>query len=233
LMAALGPTGTLIMPAYNSAEEAVKKSRRGTPIDLRTSPSEVGIITEVFRTTPGVRRSSHPFSSACAWGVKAQHITESHTEAPEVCHPSSPVGRLVECQGTIVGIGIPIAQGLGVAHCVEDTYKTFPFEVHSDQFEIQYIDADGQVIQRRVSRYDPNVARTRIDYPDGKWIGERLTAHLERVGILKRFRYGCADSWSMRADILYEELKRLADKGVTMYLTPDKLDDRNRDTENW
>jgi len=233
LIEAVEPKGTLIMPAYNSAEEVVRKSKKDIPVDLRTSPSEVGIITEVFRTTPRVRRSSHPFSSVCAWGAKANYITESHAEAPEVCHASSPVGRLVECQGTIVGIGIPIAQGLGVAHYLEDTYPGFPFEVHADPFELRYIDGEGQFVQREVSRYDPDVARTRIDYPDGKWIGKKLTAHLERAGILKRFRFGSTDSWTMRADVLYEELKRLADKNVTMYLTPDKLNERNRDTENW
>lgn len=233
LLDGLEPDGTLIMPCYNSAEEVVKKSKKNILVDLRTSPSEVGKITEVFRTTTGVRRSSHPFSSACALGAKADYITSAHAEAPEVCHASSPVGRLVKSRGTIVGIGIPIAQGLGVAHYIEDTYSGFPFEVHANPFEVSYTDADGNLVQREVSRYDPDIARTRIDYPEGKWIGEQLTKHLNRVGILKHFRFGHAASWTMEAALLYEELKRLADKGITMYLTPDKLDDRNRDIENW
>ena len=54
-----------------------------------------------------------------------------------------------------------------------------------------------------------------------------------RVGVMKLFKFGEADSWIMDAPALYEELKRLARKNVTMYLTEDKLTDENRDITNW
>jgi aminoglycoside 3-N-acetyltransferase len=225
--------GTLIMPCYNSAEVMLKDFRRGKLLDLRTSPSFTGKITESFRTWPGVVRSSHPFSSSCAWGKQAGYITDGHALDPHVCHADSPVGRVLKLKGQIVGIGISIAQGLGVAHYLEDTWDGFPFEVHTPPFPLKYIDPDGKIVEREISRFDPDVARTRIDYPEGAWICEKLTEHLQRKGIYKPFQYGEAKSWLMESVELFNELKRLAAKGVTMYLTPERLTDQNRDIESW
>jgi aminoglycoside 3-N-acetyltransferase len=233
LRKAVSTEGTVVMPCYGSADEALRHSKKGTPIDLRTAGSTVGEITEVFRTSAGVLRSSHPFSSCCAWGRQAAYITSGHEGAPQVCHADSPVGRLVKLRGKVVGIGIPIAQGLGVAHHLEDCWDGFPFEVHSENASTTYLDANGKQVARDVCRFDPEVAVTRIDYPEGKWICKTLTAHLARKGILIPFRLGRAESWVMDALSLYEEMKRLAKKNVTMYLTEDRLTDQNRDTENW
>ncbi|UCG61287.1 MAG: AAC(3) family N-acetyltransferase [Candidatus Zixiibacteriota bacterium] len=225
--------GTVIMPCYNSADEAFRLSEKGEPLDLRVSPSAVGKITEVFRTWDSVIRSSHPFSSSCAWGKQAEFITSGHANGPYVCHADSPVGRLVELNGKVIGIGIPIAQGLGVAHYLEDTWDDFPFEVHSDITSVTYIDPAGNSVTREVARYDPKVARTRIDYPEGQWICKTLTEHMIRRGIMTVYKFGQADLWIMRARNLFEEMKRLAKKNVTMYLTEEKLTAENRDVVNW
>ncbi len=226
-------TGTLIMPCYNSAEAVLKELKQNKLIDLRISPSGTGKITELFRTWPGVVRSSHPFSSSCAWGKYASYITSGHAEHPEVCHRESPVGRLVKLKGKVVGIGIPIAQGLGVAHYLEDTWADFPFEVHNPPVQVAYIDPNGNRIERTILRFNPVVAKTRIDHPDGAWICEKLTDHFLRKGILKTFKYGASDSWVMNSLSLYNELERLAAKNVTMYLTESALTAQNKDIMNW
>ena len=226
-------SGTVTMPCYNSAADIVKGMKTGEIIDLRTSPSGAGKITEVFRTWPGTRRSSHPFSSSCAWGAQAEYITSSHAENSRVCHAASPVGRQVELGTKIIGIGIPIAQGLGVAHFLEDTWDEFPLEVRTAPFRAKYMDAQGNTVERDICRFDSEVARTRIDHDEGKWICGRLTAHFLRKRIMKRFKYGHADSWIMEAVPLFDELKRLAQKGITMYTTEDQLDERSRNIDNW
>jgi aminoglycoside 3-N-acetyltransferase len=225
--------GTIMMPAYNSADRMIRDLKQGELMDLRSSRSGTGAITESFRTWPDVFRSSHPFSSVCAWGMHARYVTADHATGPEVCHADSPVARLVELKGKVIGIGISIAQGLGVAHYLEDTWDGFPFEVHTGCFPVTYIDCDGTRVSRDICRFDPTVSRTRIDNPQGTWILRNLTAHLAHRGILKRFPFGEADSWIMEAEVLHRELKRLAAKDVTMYLTEDQLTDRNRDIENW
>lgn len=225
--------GTIIMPCYNSAELVIQDLKRGRILDLRKSPSSTGKITETFRSWHDIHRSSHPFSSVCAWGRQARYITAGHATKHNVCHSASPIGRLVELSGKVVGIGISIAQGFGIAHYLEDSWDEFPFEVHSSPFEVTYIDTDGNTIRRKVSRFDPKVSRTRIDYPEGSWICEKLTGHLARKGILKWFDYGEADAWVMEAVELYRELRRLAEKGITMYLTEKRLTDRNREIDKW
>jgi aminoglycoside 3-N-acetyltransferase len=225
--------GTVIMPAYNSAETFIRDLKHDKLLDLRVSLSGTGKITEAFRTWRGVVRSSHPFSSSCAWGKHAEYVTSGHASASFVCHADSPVGRLVKLKGKVIGLGIPIAQGLGVAHFMEDTWDGFPFEVHIGPIPVSYIDPSGKTVNRDIYRFDPVVARTRIDHPDGEWICEKLTAHLLRIGILKQFRYGQAESWLMDLVELFNELKRLAAKGVTMYLTEDKLTDQNREIDKW
>lgn len=225
--------GTILMPCYNSADQMIREMKRGRLIDLTSHPAVTGAVTERFRTWPNVVRSSHPFSSVCAWGAEAEFVTSGHADRPEVCHASSPVGRLVELDGRVIGLGISIAQGLGVAHCVEDTTDDFPIEVHTPAFEVSYIDSRGRQITRDVCRFDPIVSETRIDYPKGRWILDQLTRHLLRKSILTEFRCGSADAWVMPARPLFDELRRLAAKGVTMYLTPEQLTDRNRDVDKW
>lgn len=225
--------GTILMPCYNSADEMIREMKRGRYVDLTHHPAVTGAVTERFRTWPDVVRSSHPFSSVCAWGARAEFVTSGHADQPEVCHASSPVGRLVELEGSVIGLGIPIAQGLGVAHCVEDSTDDFPIEVHTPSFEVTYIDSRGEQITRDICRFDPDVSETRIDYPKGRWILEKLTAHLVRKDLLTEFRCGAAEAWAMPARPLYNELKRLAAKGVTMYLTPEQLTDKNSDIDSW
>jgi aminoglycoside N3'-acetyltransferase len=226
------PDGTIMMPVYNSADRMIRDLKQGKLMDLRTFPSSTGAISESFRAWPDVLRSSHPFSSVCAWGKHARYMTADHATGPHVCHADSPVARLVELKGKVIGIGTPFLTG-GVTHYVEDTWDKFPFEVHTKCFPVTYIDATGTTVSREISQYDPVVARTRMDNPDGAWIRQKLTEHMTCKGVLKWFRYGNADSWIMAADVLCKELKRLATKGVTIYLTEDRLTDQNRDIENW
>ena len=232
LIDAVTPDGTIMMPVYNSADRVTRDMKQGKSPDLRSSPSGTGIVTEAFRTWPDVFRSSHPFSSVCVWGKHAQYLTADHAAGPHICHADSPVARLVELKGKVIGIGTPFLTG-GVTHYIEDTWDEFPFEVHSKCFPVTYIDAAGTTVNREISRYDPAIARTRMDNPDGAWIRRKLTEHMTRNGILQKFRYGDADSWVMAADTLCAELKRLATKGVTIYLTENQLTDQNSNIENW
>ena len=232
LIGTVTPGGTIMMPCYGSAEDVQQGMKEGRFVDLRTSKSVTGKITEVFRTWPEVVRSSHPFSSVCAWGAQAEYITSRHATNPYVCHAESPVGRTVELNVKVVGIGVTIAVGMAAGHYLEDTYDAFPFEVHSLPFQVKYIDSAGNAVTREVVRYDPLISARRIDHVGGEWIREMLTKHFTRVGILRWFRFGNADSWVMEAQPLCAELKRLAQKGITMYLARDEWKSMNAGDES-
>ena len=72
LREALGPSGTLVMPAESpQAAESV--------FDPLTTPTTMGAVPEAFRTFPGTVRSNHPLVSVCANGQLAAEITREHS----------------------------------------------------------------------------------------------------------------------------------------------------------
>lgn len=80
----LTPAGSLMIPAFTYC---FKKSKGEHEIfDQKNSCSKVGAISEVFRNTPGVIRTSSPTHSFSLWGKVTDEITESNS-------PESPLGK--------------------------------------------------------------------------------------------------------------------------------------------
>ena len=86
LLEAIGPEGTLVMPAQAGANSDPKHWHRPPvpkawwdriraetpPFDPRTTPTRgMGVVAELFRTWPGALRGSHPQSGFSALGPKA------------------------------------------------------------------------------------------------------------------------------------------------------------------
>lgn len=79
--AAVGPTGALVMPAYpvgpgqtpSPAEQArgMTWKVRILPFSDHLTPTGMGVIADVFRDWPGVRRETGAFFSYAAWGRDA------------------------------------------------------------------------------------------------------------------------------------------------------------------
>ena len=67
LLEVVGKNGTLIMPAYN-----FNCWTESHYFDAKETPSNVGVIPETFRLTPGVRRTKHPIHCLSVFG-KLQH----------------------------------------------------------------------------------------------------------------------------------------------------------------
>lgn len=77
------PCGSLIMPAFTYC---FKKEEGGEIFNPLYSRSKVGAISEKFRNTPGVIRTSSPTHSFSLWGKAAKEI--SHLNSP-----ISPLGK--------------------------------------------------------------------------------------------------------------------------------------------
>ena len=225
----LTETGTLLMPSYHQPEPILKMIKKGVLVDLRTAKSYMGKLTETFRTLPGVERSSHPFSSVCAWGRYAKELTNGHSRSPYICGPGSPFFELVERSGKYMGIGIDI-RVIALYHVLEDNWDGFPIKVHyPEPFKVRYIDANGKLIERELVLLDPEVSRTRIDQEvRGAWIRKRLTHYMKSQGILHAFKLGHSTSWIVDAKPFYEQLKFLAQKGITIYTTEKEFEAMGR-----
>ncbi len=120
LEAAIGPTGTLIMPtqsgelsdpaswAHPPVPEAWWESiRREMPPyqpDL-TETREMGRIPETFRKQAGVLRSAHPQTSFAAWGNHAQFVVADHA-LDSALGEASPLARLYALDGAVLLLGV-------------------------------------------------------------------------------------------------------------------------------
>jgi aminoglycoside 3-N-acetyltransferase len=115
LLEALGPDGTLLMPALSYA--------RVTPeqpwFDVRLTPSNVGAIPETFRTRPGTLRSIHPTHSVCGVGRLAAELLDRHIEDRTPCGLRSPFHLLPEYDGQILMLGCGLRPNTSM-HAVEE-----------------------------------------------------------------------------------------------------------------
>jgi aminoglycoside 3-N-acetyltransferase len=225
LMEAVTAQGNLLLPAFANAAEVFERSRQGNPVDLRNEPSKTGKVTEIFRTWPEVRRSSHPFESVCVWGKNAEYIVSGHESDPKICHRNSPFARLVELQGKVVGLGISLGP-VTFYHVVEDTWEGFPLNNYLPEVSVTYVDEHGEKVTREVKRYDPERTTTRIDMPDAHWVREFMTRHVTKKKLLRRFNFGDAGSWIIPAKPFYDELIELAKRGLTIYTTQTEWEGR-------
>ncbi|MGW8885365.1 aminoglycoside N(3)-acetyltransferase [Streptomyces sp. NPDC055749] len=122
LRLALGPEGTLVVPAItpensdtspayrrsvhgltDEAREAVRAAM--PPFDPATTPApSVGRLAEAVRLAPGAERSGHPQTSFAALGPAAGALTALHS--PD-CHygEASPLARLYESDARILLLG--------------------------------------------------------------------------------------------------------------------------------
>jgi len=64
----LGEEGTLLVPTFTYS------LTRQACFDRATSPSEVGLMTEQFRTLPGVARTRDPIFSVAVWGAGRDEV---------------------------------------------------------------------------------------------------------------------------------------------------------------
>lgn len=213
--------GTLLMPVYGDTRTVFESFHEGRFADLRTQVSLAGKVTEVFRTSKGVFRSSHPYSSICAWGKHAAYITSGHDAASGVCHKDSPIGRLYELNGKVMGLGTDLAH-VSFYHLVEETWDRFPFDPYLPEEQMTYIDGEGRTIRRAIRRYDPKISGTRIETEPGRWVLGYFGRELSKHGVLKKFKYGEGESWVMSTHLLYDFLKAQALKGVTIYTTKEQ-----------
>jgi aminoglycoside 3-N-acetyltransferase len=108
LMDYCGPNRTLVMPAFNFGESgtgARDTLTRNPRFDLRRTPSQMGLLTELFRRSRGVLQSRHPVYRIAALGPHAAELTRGHEHAPSGMGKSTPFDYMAQHRAQIVGIG--------------------------------------------------------------------------------------------------------------------------------
>jgi len=138
LLDALGPEGTLLMPALSY----ITVTRRVPTFDVRYTPSCIGAIPEYFRTRPGTRRSVHPTHSVCAVGPMTGALLDDHPLDDTPCGPHSPFHKLRDVGGQLLMLGCGLRPNTSM-HAIEQLIE--PPYLYSDPITYQLTHADGHV----------------------------------------------------------------------------------------
>jgi aminoglycoside 3-N-acetyltransferase len=104
-----GPDRTLAMPAFFFGDPAVggagETFARNPVFDLRRTPSQMGVLTEMFRRWPGALQSRNPVYRIAALGPLAKLLTSGHEHSTTLCGRGTPFATMAEHNALIVGIG--------------------------------------------------------------------------------------------------------------------------------
>jgi aminoglycoside 3-N-acetyltransferase len=150
LLEYLGPEGTLAMPTHPKL--ALREGR--LTYDVRRSPSQVGLLTELFRRRRSTLRSRCPIAAAAAMGARAQELTEGHARSWAPHDENSPYGRLAELEGQALCIGVPLNR-MTILHVAEDSLRdSLPIANFHEEREV-WVVADGEATAVRVHMRSP------------------------------------------------------------------------------
>lgn len=163
LLAAVGPGGTLVMPAQ-SADNTDPMHWSAPPVpdawwpviretmpayDPRTTPTRaMGRIAELFRTWPGTLRSAHPSCSFAALGPLAADILGDHP-LEDPLGAGSPLGALHARDAKVLLIGVGFDR-CTMLHLAEDL--AFPDREMQDEGASVLVDGDRRWVRFRVPR---------------------------------------------------------------------------------
>lgn len=192
LLAAVGESGTLLMPALTYATV----TREHPVFDAETTPACTGALSEVFRQREGTIRSLHPTHSVCACGARARELTEAHGEDRTPVGPHSPFALLPQAGGKILMLGCSLFPNTSMHGVEELVVPPYLFSPEPVRFTLRQGEKCGGALftvhgfAGYAQRYD------------------RIAPHL-RGSSMRKGRVGAADCFLLDARTLWAEAETL------------------------
>lgn len=141
--------GTLLMPTMSW--RYVKPSQ---PVfDELNTPSNTGVLTEVFRKELATHRSLHPTHSVAGLGANAAALLNEHHLDVTPCSQRSPFGKLVEADGWILMLGISFDCCTIVHHGEEMVAPDYYLRTGTNIEPYVCIDRNGILHDMRLQRH--------------------------------------------------------------------------------
>jgi aminoglycoside N3'-acetyltransferase len=169
----------------------------------------MGLATEIFRRSKGVRQSRHPIYRISALGPLAEALTTGHETAERACGRGSPFDLMTAHETLILGIGRPF-EVLTHIHHVEDLMgEDFPVPVSiGSDLKMTLIDGEAEV---------PFTMRRRgFTWKRDMWkLRDIMEPHQ-----LREWRFHHVSLFATRARDVTEALLDAAKRGVTLYEKP-------------
>ena len=201
--------GTLAMPAFPISGLASEYLSSNT-FNVAKSPSQTGLVTELFRRTNGVLRSLHPTHSVCAKGRLSGWLLGEHHLNIRPFGQHSPFAKLSEAGGQILLLGVDTSV-LTQVHVIEDKLRDrFPVSVYLPHPELVQIGSWGNdTLEIETLVHDPRVSRRKNI---GKYESELL-----RRNIMQKTEVGGVAIRLIEAADLDRFLGEKAATGDTIY----------------
>ena len=216
-----GPQRTLVMPAFVMGGRTydIAEYFRSRPFDVRRTPSEMGLVAEVFRRTPNVWRSLHPTCSVCALGPLGKEMATGHHVAQEGLSPDSPFGAMTRRRTAILGVGVEYYRSLTHVHTARyEMGDEFPIKFEKPTTQVTLVDYEG-------GRHDYTLGladRTK------KLDLRVLWSVLSKDELVEWRFHGVPMFVVPQAGVLTERLIEAARRGVTIYGTVTATEDQGK-----
>jgi aminoglycoside 3-N-acetyltransferase len=143
---ALGPDGTVLFPLFNF------DFTKGVPFDIRSSPSQMGALTEAARLYPHAVRSGHPIYSFAVIGAQAEKFNVDNFSG---YGPDSPFAILRQLDGKIAALDLDDLNSMTFYHYIEEMHDV-PYRFHK-KFTGFYTDANGVTSERTYGLFVRNL----------------------------------------------------------------------------
>ena len=210
MQAALGPEGTLCMPAYPK-----DKNNTNMVFDVRNTPTAAGILAETFRKRPGVKRSLNQLHSVCAYGPHADEIVSEHHLSRTCFDEKSPYYKIAMLGGLTISLGLP-KYFIGTIEHVPDSLLMDEIPFYSNKFTrpvtFTYIDERGKEIKH-----------TMLSCSSVPYVLSHKTKLVDKYFDKQRYsRTRFSNIWINMFDARYlvDKLQDLGRQGKTIYSYP-------------
>jgi aminoglycoside 3-N-acetyltransferase len=213
---AVGPDGLLVMASmpYHNMSSA-QWLAKGKPMNVRRSPSMMGLVSEVFRRSEGVVRSLSITHPLLAWGMAAEEFIAGHQDTDRSFGPDSPFAKLLNKDAIILGFDAAFS-AFTFTHFVEDQIAdTLPVPLYDPEpVQGTVVDSDGSPHEQwvRVLAAEANSLRRE----------HRLVEKLKNDGVLHQGSIGHTSLTWIRARDVLAGARSLVAEGKHFFDAPDK-----------
>jgi aminoglycoside 3-N-acetyltransferase len=208
-----GPDRTLAMPTFYFGDPATGGAhtvlKREGRFDVRRTPSDMGMISELFRRSKGVVHSRHPYYRVSALGPLAESLVAGHERAGTAAGRGTPFDFMAKHDTLIIGLGKSFEVLTQIHHAEEVIGDAFPVPSEpGEHLELTLIDGKVEV---------PFEMRGR------NFLWHRNVWHLRELmtpETLREWRFHNVPMFATRAARVTDTLIKAAERGVTLYQRP-------------
>ncbi len=207
----VGSEGNILMPTSPNDKLQLDYIQSLELFDVIASKSNLGKITEVFRTLPNTVRSLHPTEPVSVLGPDANWFTATHHHLETPYGKQSPWFKLIEKRGKILYVGCTLSNAGTSLHCLEDAIENFKFPIYyREKFEVKVKNYDGEILSVQTKVHNPVYSKKRK-------CDELIPLFIEEQAA-KKVNIGDAEALLFDAKKMFEVmLDKYRKEGVTMY----------------